>query len=106
MNLTEVPEGDWLCGQCFTTPAHLPLGGPPDNNTVPSEEGILWLYIGSCMVSIHLHALCFVLSQPLNIPSCRQLELTAKGVIMTPQKDCEKTVPRLYKDSLRMQPCW
>ena len=63
VNLTEVPEGDWLCDQCFTTPAHLPLGGPPDNNTVPSDKGILpnwWLYIGSCMVSIHLHALCYV----------------------------------------------
>ena len=41
VNLTEVPEGDWLYDQCFTTPAHLPLGGPPDNNTVPSEESIL-----------------------------------------------------------------
>ena len=41
VNLTEVPEGDWLCDQCLTTPAHLPLGGPPGNNTVPSEEGIL-----------------------------------------------------------------
>ena len=63
MNLTEVPEGDWLCDQCFTTPAHPPLGGPPDNNTVPSEEGSLpnwWLHIGSCMVSIHLNALCYV----------------------------------------------
>jgi len=34
VNLTEVPEGDWLCDQCFTTPAHLPSGGPPGNSTV------------------------------------------------------------------------
>ena len=36
-----ISSASGLCDQCFTTPAHLPLGGPPDNNTVPSEEGIL-----------------------------------------------------------------
>ena len=33
--------GDWLCEQCSTTPAQLSLGGPPDDNTVSCDEGIL-----------------------------------------------------------------
>ena len=38
MNLTQPPEGDWVCEQCSRTPLQLSLGGPLAED--PTDEGI------------------------------------------------------------------
>ena len=51
VNLTQAPEGDWVCDQCSTSPAQISLCGPLNETIVSSDEGILVVINGlTCFV--------------------------------------------------------